>query len=95
MQSHISKLDLADISESADNFSPYFIGNVELGQGHVRRAEEGVLWNRHGEGKCLCFPGGVQTRMPGATTLADPPESILKKGQAVQATKTSEGDVDG
>ncbi len=60
--SHISKLNLPDLPKSADDFPAYFIGDVELGQGHVRRAEEGVLGDRHGEGKGLSFPGRAGLR---------------------------------
>ena len=44
---HISKLNLAHFSQGADHFSTYLIGNVQLGQAHVRRAEERILWWPH------------------------------------------------
>ena len=44
---YISKLHLTNLPQSAHNFSTNFVGNVELGQGHVRRAEEGVLRDAH------------------------------------------------
>ncbi len=44
---HISKLYLSQLSQCADHFATNFGGNVELGQGHVRRAEERILVDTH------------------------------------------------
>ena len=44
---YISELDLTNFTQSTDNLSSDFVGNVELGQAHIRRAEEGVPRN-HG-----------------------------------------------
>ena len=43
---YISKLDLAYFAQRIDNLSTNLIRDVELGQGHVAGAEEGIL--RHG-----------------------------------------------
>ena len=44
---HISELNLSHFPKSTDNLSTNFICNVELGQGHVAGAEEGILGDRH------------------------------------------------
>lgn len=46
---NISKLDLANFSQCTDDLSSDLVGDVELGQTHIRRAEEGVP-RGHGEG---------------------------------------------
>ena len=49
MTTHISKLDLSQLSKSTDNLTTDFVGNVELCQGHVRRAEQGIFVGTHDE----------------------------------------------
>ena len=44
---YISKLNFTHFAQSTDNLSTNLIGNVELGQGHVAGAEEGILGDRH------------------------------------------------
>ena len=44
---YISKLNFTHFTQSTDDFSTNLIGNVELGQGHVARAKEGILGDRH------------------------------------------------
>lgn len=46
---YISKLHLPYLSQSTDNLTPYLVGDVQLGQRHVRRAEQGILRNAHDE----------------------------------------------
>ena len=46
---HISKLDLSQLSKSTDNLATDLVGNVELCQGHVRRAEQGIFVGTHDE----------------------------------------------
>jgi hypothetical protein len=50
---HISELDLANFTQSADDLSSDLVGNIELGQAHVRRAEEGITLRHDGSGGCL------------------------------------------
>lgn len=44
---YISELNLAHFPESTDDFSTNLVRNVELGQGHVAGAEEGIFGDRH------------------------------------------------
>lgn len=44
---YISKIHGSKLAQSADNLASDFIGDIELRQGHVRRAEQGILWWRH------------------------------------------------
>ena len=44
---YISELNFTHFTQSTDDLSTNLIGNVELGQGHVARAEEGILGDRH------------------------------------------------
>ena len=44
---YVSELHLAYLTQGTYNLPANFICNVELGQGHVRRAEEGVLGDPH------------------------------------------------
>lgn len=46
---YVSELDFSYLSQSTDNLTPYLVGDVKLGQGHVRRAEQGILGNAHDE----------------------------------------------
>lgn len=45
---YIAELDLTNFTQSTDDLSSDFVGDVELGQAHVRRAEEGVLRSHGG-----------------------------------------------
>ena len=48
---HISELHLADLAQGTDNLTANLGGDVQLGQGHVRRAEQRIPLGRHdGEG---------------------------------------------
>lgn len=51
--SYVSELHLAKFTQSADDLSSDFVGDVELGQAHVRRAEEGVP-RSHGGREAAC-----------------------------------------
>jgi hypothetical protein len=44
---NISKLDLANLAQSTDDFTAYFIGNVELHHTHIRRAEHSIVCGCH------------------------------------------------
>ncbi len=44
---YISKLNLAQLPQSTDDFSAYLVGDVQLGQGHIRRAEQRILGDTH------------------------------------------------
>lgn len=44
---YIAKVHDAERSQSGNNLASDFVGDVELRQGHVRRAEHGVLLGRH------------------------------------------------
>lgn len=44
---YISELNLAHFPQSTDDLSTNLVRNVELGQGHVAGAEEGILGDRH------------------------------------------------
>ena len=44
---YVSKLNLAHFPQSTDDFSTNLVRNVELGQGHVAGAEEGIFGDRH------------------------------------------------
>lgn len=46
---YVSELDFSYLAQSTDNLTPYLVGDVKLGQGHVRRAEQGILGNAHDE----------------------------------------------
>jgi hypothetical protein len=46
---YISELDLTNLTQGTDDLSSDFIGNVELGQAHLRRAEEGILRSHGGQ----------------------------------------------
>lgn len=46
-KTYISELDFPYFSKSADNFSANFVGDIQLGQAHIRRAEKGILWWPH------------------------------------------------
>ena len=56
VDTYVSKLDLSNLAQSTNNFPTDFIRNVELGQGHIRRPEKGVLGDRHGCGHDLVCP---------------------------------------
>lgn len=45
-RTYISELHFSNFSQCTNDFPAYLIGNVQLGQRHVRRAEKGVF--RHG-----------------------------------------------
>lgn len=47
---HISKIHDTQLSKARHDLAAYLVGNVQLGQGHVRRAEHGVLGGRHDGG---------------------------------------------
>lgn len=40
---YVAELNLADFTQCTDDLSSDLVGDVELGQAHLRRAEEGVL----------------------------------------------------
>lgn len=48
-KTYISKLHLPYLSQSTDYLTSNLVGDVKLGQGHVRRAEQGILGNAHDE----------------------------------------------
>ncbi|RAH43312.1 uncharacterized protein BO95DRAFT_213684 [Aspergillus brunneoviolaceus CBS 621.78] len=52
-ETYISEFNLTKFTQSTDNLSTDFIGNVKLGQAHVRRPEEGVPWSHGDGGSCL------------------------------------------
>jgi hypothetical protein len=64
VDTYISKLDLSNLAQSTNNFPADFIRNVELGQGHFRRPEKGVLGDRHGCGHDLVWPHRARVGMP-------------------------------
>ena len=47
---HISEVHDTKLSKARNDLTANLVGNVQLGQGHVRRAEHGVLAGRHGGG---------------------------------------------
>ena len=71
VDTYISELDLANLTQSTDDFPTNFICDVELGQGHVRRPEEGVLGDRHGCGHDLVCPPRARARMPRVASRID------------------------
>ena len=75
-ESHISELNLSNFPKSTNNFPSNLIGNVELGQGHVRRAEKRILRNRHGEGRRPSFPRQNPIEHFESISSVDEPESI-------------------
>lgn len=44
---HITKVHDPQLSESAYHLAAYLVGDIELRQGHVRRAEQRILLRRH------------------------------------------------
>jgi hypothetical protein len=48
---HIAEVHDPKLAETAHDFAAYLVGDVQLRQGHVRRAEQRVLVWRHAEGK--------------------------------------------
>lgn len=46
---HVSELAEAQLAKCSNDFTTDFIGNIELHHAHVRRAERGVLFGRHGD----------------------------------------------
>jgi hypothetical protein len=48
---YISEVHDAELSKRRDDLATDLVGDVELGQGHVRRAEHGILLRCHGGGK--------------------------------------------
>ena len=50
LKTHIPELNFSQLTQSADDFTSDLGGDVELGQGHVRGAEHGVLVGRHDGG---------------------------------------------
>ena len=51
---YVSDLNLAQLPQSADNFSPDLVGDVQLGQGHLRRAEQRIFGGtHHGHGRLV------------------------------------------
>ena len=57
---YIPELHLANLTQGTHNLPANFIRNVELGQGHVRRAEESVLRDPHRRGSSTL--AGVQLK---------------------------------
>lgn len=47
---YVSKLNFTQLSQRTHDFSTDLVGDVKLRQGHVRRAEEGILLGRHDGG---------------------------------------------
>lgn len=47
MDTHVSKLNLPNLSQGVDNLSSNLVGHIELDHTHVRGAEHGVLCWRH------------------------------------------------
>ncbi len=47
--SYISEVHNTELSQGAYNLSAYLIGNVQLRQAHVRRAEQRVLMRCHSD----------------------------------------------
>lgn len=47
---YVSELDQAKLSEGVDDFSPNFVGNIELHHTHVRRAERSIACRSHDGG---------------------------------------------
>jgi hypothetical protein len=46
---YISKLNLPKLTQRTDNFTTDLVRDIELGQAHFRRAEEGVFGSHGGE----------------------------------------------
>lgn len=44
---YVSELDKPQLAQGVADFAADFVGNVELDQAHVRRAERRVLFRRH------------------------------------------------
>jgi hypothetical protein len=59
---HISEVHDAELSKRRDDLAANLVRDVELGQGHVRRAEHGVLLGCHG--------GGRETSRPAEACLS-------------------------
>ena len=59
---YVSKIHDAELAQRRDDFAADLVGNVELGQAHVRRAEQRVLYWRHSGGAAaeLLGRGGVE-----------------------------------
>lgn len=47
---YIAELAQAKLTERGDDFTPDFVGDVELHHAHLRRAERSVLLRSHGDG---------------------------------------------
>lgn len=47
----IAELDEAELAEGIDDFAADFVGNVQLGHAHVRRAEWRVPCRSHRDGR--------------------------------------------
>ena len=47
MKTYITEVHDAQLSECADDLSSDLVGDIELGQGHVRRAEQRILMGSH------------------------------------------------
>lgn len=56
-EAYISKVDDAKLSERTDGITTDLVGNVELDQGHVRRAKHGILGSCHAERDRTWSPG--------------------------------------
>ena len=51
--SYISELHDTQLSEGGNDLAANLVGHIELGQGHVRRAEKRILFGRHDAGTSL------------------------------------------
>jgi hypothetical protein len=46
-RTYVSKVHGSKLSKCGHDLAANLVGDVQLRQGHVRRAEHGVLWGRH------------------------------------------------
>jgi len=50
VHTHISEIHDSELAEARHDLAANLVGDVKLSQGHVRRAEHGVLGGHHGGG---------------------------------------------
>ena len=60
-RTYITEIHDTHLTKRTDNLTANLVGNVELGQGHVRRAEQGLALTHHGH---LGPEPGVEQELP-------------------------------
>ena len=76
---YIAELDFTNLSQRTDDLSAYLVCDIELGKGHVRRAEQGILGDPHGAGWLMSRNSGQDLEKRRRLLAAQPRDSTTLK----------------